>query len=128
MELLSKWILLTGCRKELMTVFGELFKIIPFKFFSMFSTGVRCPKELETLFCGFNHVDIDEWRRNTLYEGYSKNHEMIHWFWEIISSQSSLKQVKWFNLLFCVEDPLSISYESLDPLFMISNSKNDSLT
>ena len=35
--------------------------------------------------CGRQEIDIEDWKKNTTYKGYSPNDPMILWFWEIVS-------------------------------------------
>lgn len=43
--------------------------------------------ELELLLCGVPQLDLEEWRRHTLYRsGYSESHSAIQMFWGIIEA------------------------------------------
>lgn len=54
-------------------------------FFSLFR-----PDELETLICGSESLDFDEFQKNTSYEGgYDAKSEPIVWFWEIVKEYLS---------------------------------------
>eukprot|EP01080_Neovahlkampfia_damariscottae_P001355 gene1355-11437_t len=117
MEILSKWVLLKSCRNEIMIILNEIFKILPMNLFSIFSSS-----EIEILLCGFIHVDLDEWKSNTLYDGYTKNSEEIFNFWDAVTNLSPFKQLQLVQLLFNVEDSSRISFENLEPLFMITKS------
>lgn len=40
--------------------------------------------ELELLLCGIQHVDVRDWRANTLYKAdYHANHIVVQWFWRV---------------------------------------------
>lgn len=40
--------------------------------------------ELELLMCGIQHIDVKDWKLNTLYKGdYHANHLVIQWFWRV---------------------------------------------
>lgn len=40
---------------------------------------------LQLLMCGLGDVDVNDWREHTKYKnGYSLNHQVIHWFWKVI--------------------------------------------
>jgi E3 ubiquitin-protein ligase NEDD4 len=44
--------------------------------------------ELELLMCGIQHIDVKDWKQNTLYKGdYHGNHIVIQWFWRVNTTQ-----------------------------------------
>lgn len=46
--------------------------------------------ELELLLCGIQHIDVRDWRANTLYKGdYHANHIVVQWFWRVVLSFSN---------------------------------------
>ncbi|XP_008195852.1 E3 ubiquitin-protein ligase Nedd-4 isoform X3 [Tribolium castaneum] len=46
--------------------------------------------ELELLMCGIQHIDVKDWKQNTLYKGdYHANHIVIQWFWRVVLSFSN---------------------------------------
>lgn len=49
--------------------------------------------ELELLMCGIQHIDVKDWKNNTLYKGdYHANHIVIQWFWRVsFKSESFMK-------------------------------------
>ena len=55
-------------------------------------------RELELALCGLPHVDIDDWIRNTEYTGayaaQGRNHRVIRWFWNLVSTYPQERQVK----------------------------------
>eukprot|EP00826_Nyctotherus_ovalis_P048302 TRINITY_DN5669_c0_g2_i3.p1 TRINITY_DN5669_c0_g2~~TRINITY_DN5669_c0_g2_i3.p1 ORF type:complete len:405 (+),score=69.53 TRINITY_DN5669_c0_g2_i3:749-1963(+) len=56
--------------------------------------------ELELFLCGDAKLSLEDWRANTKYTGvYNDNHEVIKWFWEVLS-QLSLYELERF-LQFC---------------------------
>ncbi|CAK9831167.1 E3 ubiquitin-protein ligase Nedd-4 [Anthophora retusa] len=43
--------------------------------------------ELELLMCGIQHIDVRDWKQNTLYKGdYHANHIVVQWFWRVVLS------------------------------------------
>ena len=43
--------------------------------------------ELEFFLCGDHYVDVQDWKENTTYKDcYNDSHNVIIWFWEILSS------------------------------------------
>lgn len=56
--------------------------------------------ELELFLCGDVKLSLEDWRANTKYTGlYNSNHQVIKWFWEVLS-QLSLYELERF-LQFC---------------------------
>jgi E3 ubiquitin-protein ligase HUWE1 len=43
-------------------------------------------KELELLICGLPDIDVDDWRNNTEYYGYTSTSVVIQWFWRAVRS------------------------------------------
>lgn len=40
--------------------------------------------ELELLMCGIQHIDVKDWKVNTLYKGdYHANHIVVQYFWRV---------------------------------------------
>ena len=53
------------------------------------------PEELELLVCGSENVDIDELQNSTIYKGgYSAQHKVIKWFWELVRTWDVVMQKK----------------------------------
>lgn len=50
------------------------------------------PESLKALVEGTDHLNIDEWRRRTQYEGYDPNGGYMKWFWTIVYRWSQAKQ------------------------------------
>jgi len=36
------------------------------------------------ILCGPNHIDTQDWKQYTMYDGYKINDKEIKWFWEFI--------------------------------------------
>lgn len=56
-------------------------EIIPRRLVTIFS-----PKELELMISGLPEVDLEDLKNNTEYEGYSRGHVVVGWFWEILAT------------------------------------------
>ena len=50
--------------------------------------------ELELLVSGMPDIDVDDWRNNTLYEGYMASSPQIQWFWRALRSFSNEERAK----------------------------------
>ena len=69
--------------KSQMESFLEGFNnVIPLKKLKMFDAG-----ELELLLGGVGSINVDDWRKNTLYKGgYHEDHQVICWFWNLVTT------------------------------------------
>uniref|UniRef100_A0A673Z680 E3 ubiquitin-protein ligase n=1 Tax=Salmo trutta TaxID=8032 RepID=A0A673Z680_SALTR len=51
--------------------------------------------ELELLMCGLGDVDVNDWRRHTVYKnGYCPNHPVIQWFWKAVLLMDAEKRIR----------------------------------
>lgn len=56
--------------------------------------------EFEFFLCGDSNIDVEDWRKNTIYKGnFSEKSQVIQWFWKILS-EMSIEQKSEF-LKFC---------------------------
>ncbi|KAK6170136.1 hypothetical protein SNE40_018604 [Patella caerulea] len=44
--------------------------------------------ELEILLSGSPEIDLDDWRKNTVYTGFTEDTPLIQWFWQILSDMT----------------------------------------
>lgn len=51
-------------------------------------------QELELLISGLPDIDIDEWKANTVYEGYTLSSPQIQWFWRAVRSFDQEERAK----------------------------------
>lgn len=51
-------------------------------------------QELELLISGLPDIDIDEWKANTVYQGYSLSSPQIQWFWRAVRSFDQEEKAK----------------------------------
>jgi E3 ubiquitin-protein ligase HUWE1 len=49
---------------------------------------------LELLISGLPDIDIDEWKANTVYEGYTLSSPQIQWFWRAVRSFDQEERAK----------------------------------
>ncbi|XP_019758034.1 E3 ubiquitin-protein ligase NEDD4 isoform X7 [Dendroctonus ponderosae] len=75
-----------GRVQEQMNAFLEGFSdLVPLTVIKIFDEN-----ELELLMCGIQHIDVKDWKANTLYKGeYHPNHIVIQFFWRAVLSFSS---------------------------------------
>jgi len=58
------------------------------------------PKELQGLICGTKVLDFASMKRETRYDGYEGDEEVLEWFWDILLNELAYDQQKKF-LFFC---------------------------
>ena len=47
------------------------------------------PEEFEFLICGQRTIDLEDWKKNTIYKGhYNENNQTIKYFWQVLSELS----------------------------------------
>ena len=64
--------------KQLQEFKRGLFEIIPQHLLSIFDE-----RELELLIGGISDIDVEDWRRNTVYRNYNEHDQVIIWFWQV---------------------------------------------
>ena len=42
---------------------------------------------MQYLMSGFTEIDIDDWRKNTVYKEYKETNDVIIWFWKVSSAK-----------------------------------------
>ncbi|KAI9475724.1 MAG: hypothetical protein EXX96DRAFT_596137 [Benjaminiella poitrasii] len=76
--------------KEQVNAFLEGFHdIIPSELIQIFNE-----QELELLISGLPDIDIDDWKANTVYVGYTISSPQIHWFWRAVRSFTQEERAK----------------------------------
>lgn len=76
--------------KDQVNAFLEGFHdIIPAQLIQIFNE-----QELELLISGLPDIDIDEWKANTVYEGYTLSSPQIQWFWRAVRSFDQEERAK----------------------------------
>ncbi|XP_044747112.1 E3 ubiquitin-protein ligase NEDD4 isoform X2 [Coccinella septempunctata] len=75
-----------GRVQEQMNSFLEGFsELVPLNIIKIFDEN-----ELELLMCGIQHIDVKDWKYNTVYKGdYHAHHVVILWFWRAVLSFSN---------------------------------------
>lgn len=83
-EACLKYHLLGRYESQLNELVLGFFEVIPEPLLTIFDVN-----ELELLMCGLPEIDINDWKRNTIYDGMfideGPNHQVCVWFWEIVT-------------------------------------------
>lgn len=88
-ELATKYRLFHGIELQLSALKLGLFEILGEDTLDMFDEN-----ELELLICGVPEINVDDWKSNTLYYGYSENSKTVIWFWKAVRSFDSVHKAK----------------------------------
>lgn len=81
---------LTTAIKDQINAFLQGFHdIIPAQLIQIFNE-----QELELLISGLPDIDIDDWKNNTEYQGYSPSSPQIQWFWRAVRSFDQEERAK----------------------------------
>ncbi|GAB5367051.1 hypothetical protein AAMO2058_001196800 [Amorphochlora amoebiformis] len=79
--------------------------------------------DLETLSCmtqGAKDLDVDDWRTNTVYQGYNSSSPQVAWFWEFVRSQTDQKRRQLLAFSTSLTHPPYGGFASMQPRFCIS--------
>eukprot|EP00922_Rhytidocystis_sp_ex-Travisia-forbesii_P043255 GHVS01064572.1.p1 GENE.GHVS01064572.1~~GHVS01064572.1.p1 ORF type:complete len:266 (+),score=22.23 GHVS01064572.1:167-964(+) len=72
-------------REQLNALTEGVWAVIPLPLLRVFDF-----QELDLLLNGLPHLDVDDWKKNSHYQGdYSEEHAVIQWFWEVVSLELS---------------------------------------
>ncbi|XP_028399184.1 E3 ubiquitin-protein ligase NEDD4-like [Dendronephthya gigantea] len=81
-RLIIEWRFVNRVEKQMKKFMEGFNELVPQNQLKMFDE-----RELELLMCGVAVVDIDDWRKNTMYRGeYHDQHSIIQWFWKAVQS------------------------------------------
>lgn len=86
---IAQWLARERTRTQFRAFSKGFYDFVPQSAISMFE-----PIELEWLLLGSPHIDIDDWKANTLYLGYHDDSVPVKWFWEVVASLDNEKRVR----------------------------------
>ncbi|XP_026492377.1 E3 ubiquitin-protein ligase NEDD4 isoform X5 [Vanessa tameamea] len=84
-KLVIQWRFVSRVQEQMYAFLEGLGALVPLPLLKIFDEN-----ELELLLCGIQHIDVRDWRANTLYKGdYHANHLVVQWFWRVVLSFSN---------------------------------------
>ncbi|XP_072943034.1 E3 ubiquitin-protein ligase Nedd-4 isoform X2 [Epargyreus clarus] len=84
-KLVIQWRFVSRVQEQMVAFLEGLGALVPPPLLKIFDEH-----ELELLLCGIQHIDVRDWRANTLYKGdYHANHLVVQWFWRVVLSFSN---------------------------------------
>ena len=55
--------------------------------------------QLEEMVCGVNELNVNEFKNNTVYEGFNIDDQNVQWFWEWFESTSENERIKYLKFV-----------------------------
>ncbi|CAH2042002.1 unnamed protein product, partial [Iphiclides podalirius] len=84
-KLVIQWRFVSRVQEQMCAFLEGFDGLVPLPLLKIFDEN-----ELELLLCGIQHIDVRDWRANTLYKGdYHANHLVVQWFWRVVLSFSN---------------------------------------
>ncbi|XP_034942339.1 E3 ubiquitin-protein ligase NEDD4 isoform X2 [Chelonus insularis] len=81
-SLVIQWRFVSRVQEQMNAFLDGFNALVPLALVKIFDEN-----ELELLMCGIQHIDVKDWKKNTLYKGdYHANHITVQWFWRVVLS------------------------------------------
>ncbi len=90
-QLITEYKLTTAIKPQIDSFLSGFHEIIPAPVISIFNE-----QELELLISGMPEIDVDDWKNNTEYTGYTIASPQIQWFWRLVRSFDQEYRAKLF--------------------------------
>lgn len=88
-ELATKYRLFHGIELQLSAMRAGLYEILGENTLEMFNEN-----ELELLVCGVPDINVDDWKSNTLYYGFTESSRTVVWFWKAVKSLGAAERAR----------------------------------
>ncbi|KAI9295222.1 hypothetical protein K502DRAFT_315969 [Neoconidiobolus thromboides FSU 785] len=88
-KLITEFRLYTAIKDQIDNFLTGFHEIIPKDLIAIFDE-----QELELLISGLPDIDIDDWKNNTTYQGYTQSSAQIQWFWRAVRSFDQSERAK----------------------------------
>lgn len=79
-RLMVEWRLNRGTEQQMAALLYGFHEIIPRRSILRFNE-----RELEFLLSGSQQIDLDDWKENAIYQGYTVEASVVRWFWELVT-------------------------------------------
>ncbi|XP_039430503.1 E3 ubiquitin-protein ligase Nedd-4 isoform X1 [Culex pipiens pallens] len=81
-RLVIEWRFVARVKSQMQAFLEGFGSLVPLNLLKIFDEN-----ELELLMCGIQSIDVNDWKRNTLYKGdFYANHVVVQWFWRAVLS------------------------------------------
>ena len=91
---MCKALLYDGIKSQLKALLEGIHEIIPRTLLSIFDS-----REIELMISGLPDVDLLDLRRNTEYQGYTENSNVIKWLWEVMEAFSAKERAEFLQFV-----------------------------
>ncbi|TPX38288.1 hypothetical protein SmJEL517_g00076 [Synchytrium microbalum] len=88
-DLITEWRISRRVDEQFRAFAQGFHELVPIDLVNVFDE-----RELELLIGGIADIDINDWKKNTDYRGYSETDEVVQWFWKCVSSWDSEKKAR----------------------------------
>jgi len=88
-QLRFKYAMIENTSEQLFELLVGLYEIVPLGLLTVFDF-----QELELAMCSIDYIDVDDWKQNTQYEGFSESSDTIIWFWQIVREFSEEQKAR----------------------------------
>ncbi|XP_058446640.1 E3 ubiquitin-protein ligase Nedd-4-like isoform X3 [Malaya genurostris] len=84
-KMVIEWRFAARVKNQMQAFLDGFGSLVPLNLLKIFDEN-----ELELLMCGIQSIDVNDWKRNSLYKGdYYANHVVVQWFWRAVLSFSN---------------------------------------
>ncbi|KAJ3056769.1 hypothetical protein HK097_004341 [Rhizophlyctis rosea] len=88
-ELITEWRIHIRVKEQFEAFQTGFHELVPPDLITVFDE-----RELELLIGGIADIDVDDWKKNTDYRGYTENDEVIQWFWKALRTWDGEKKAR----------------------------------
>lgn len=94
-SLVIQWRFVSRVQSQMSAFLEGFSQLVPLNLIKIFDEH-----ELELLMCGIQHIDVKDWKQNTLYKGdYNVNSKTIQWFWRVSLRKMRQSNDRWRGAL-----------------------------
>lgn len=85
----------------------------------LYSLRVFNEVDLALVIGGLSTINVNDWKSNTLYDGYSGSDQVIRWFWQFIDNSDQETRAKMLHFVTGSSAPPAAGFIALTPEFQI---------
>uniref|UniRef100_UPI00358E47DC E3 ubiquitin-protein ligase NEDD4-like n=1 Tax=Myxine glutinosa TaxID=7769 RepID=UPI00358E47DC len=94
-NLVIQWRFVARVQKQMNAFMEGFSELIPKDLIRIFDEH-----ELELLMCGLGDVDVNDWKKHTIYKNeYCLNHPVIQWFWKAVLLMDAEKRIRFLQFV-----------------------------
>ncbi|KAI9223618.1 hypothetical protein BC828DRAFT_402976 [Blastocladiella britannica] len=89
---ITEWRIAKRVEEQSLAFRSGLFEFVPEDLITVFDE-----RELELLIGGLAEIDMDDWKKNTDYRGFSESDEVVGWFWKCVGAWDNEKRARFLQ-------------------------------